>query len=759
GWADAFRARCQASGWLDETRLPQQLAAWLRARRFSAPAKILFSGFDEWTPQQQAFLQALREAGCTVAALTTPAAAPVSARRVSCGDADEEMRSAARWARAILETDPQANIGIVVQDLNACRDRFARILDDVLCPPALMHGKVARPYNLSLGRPLASYPLINDALQMLQIGQRQLRFSTASLLLRSPFLAAAGEEQYARAQLEFSLREHSGATLPLTQLLGLARAQGNVPGLVRRLEAALKSIDALPSRQPVGAWVRTFGQWLDLLGWPGTRTPDSDEYQTLQKFREACSQLVRLDALLGNIEYGEALTRLANLLVQQSFQPAGQEVPVQVLGMLEATGLRFDYLWILGLSDDKWPASPRPNPFIPIAIQRARSLPHASAARELEFARTVTGRLLASAPMVVTSAPQRADDQLLRPSPLIAAVPCVELTQLPQYAHPACAAYLYSVAPPLQDFADAQGPPLPPGPMAGGTGILKSQAACPFQAFASYRLGAKPLTLPAPGLDPAERGALLHTVLERLWRQLGDQARLQALDQTARAALVAQVLEETLRKARLRQPQVFTPRFMALEQERLARVLLEWLGVEAARAPFTVEAREVDREARIGPLTFNTRVDRVDRLAAGGSAIIDYKSGDAKLSAWSGERPDEPQLPCYAVVNREQLQAVLFAVLRPGECGYRGYTRETGVVPGVDAYTQLQSPMDGCGDWSGLLAHWQVVLEGLSSGFASGRAEVAPKKRGSTCRFCHLAALCRIHELEGAPVEDGEDAP
>jgi hypothetical protein len=29
--------------------------------------------------------------------------------------------------------------------------------------------------------------------------------------------------------------------------------------------------------------------------------------------------------------------------------------------------------------------------------------------------------------------------------------------------------------------------------------------------------------------------------------------------------------------------------------------------------------------------------------------VIDYKTGEAKVAAWLGDRPDEPQLPMYAL--------------------------------------------------------------------------------------------------------------
>jgi len=40
----------------------------------------------------------------------------------------------------------------------------------------------------------------------------------------------------------------------------------------------------------------------------------------------------------------------------------------------------------------------------------------------------------------------------------------------------------------------------------------------------------------------------------------------------------------------------------------------------------------------------NLRIDRVDALAAGGVAILDYKSGAHKTMDWYGEHLSHPQL-------------------------------------------------------------------------------------------------------------------
>ena len=68
--------------------------------------------------------------------------------------------------------------------------------------------------------------------------------------------------------------------------------------------------------------------------------------------------------------------------------------------------------------------------------------------------------------------------------------------------------------------------PWPKEQDAGGYGTFKMQAECPFQAFATMRLNARELDRADWGLDPAERGQLVHRALEGVWGEIKDRDTL-----------------------------------------------------------------------------------------------------------------------------------------------------------------------------------------------------------------------------------------
>ena len=753
-WAATFCDASRAQGWLEDARLLDWLATRLRERALPVPRRVLFTGFDEFTPQQREFIESLKAAGTTAEVLVVRPDPGARARHRVEDDARAEERAAAAWAHALLERDPAASIAIVARDLDACRASLARALDDALCPGAAAGLNVARPYDLSLGLPLDSFPVVSGALAALDLLRRRTPFPTVSLLLRSPFLAGADSEREARARLELKLRGRVSEVIGLKALSVFAANQGGLPRLLGALQAMMETGASMPARQAPSAWARDFADALTRAGWPGERALDSSEYQAVIALRDLTGSLVHLDAALGPMSLGEALTLLRRLAAEHIFQPAGGDAPVQVLGLLETSGLCFDHLWVMGMSDTVWPASPRPVAFIPVRLQREYGLPHGSAAIELKFAQRLTERLLSSAADVVVSSPGSEADEELRPSPLVARLPLAEETIAPLQDYRVQLQARHADA--AETYIDVRAPALVDGEqIRGGAYLLAAQSACPFKAFGTFRLGAEALEEPALGPDALERGSLMHVVLHAVWSELQDHAGLMARDGSARRELANRCAAAAVAERATALPEVYTPRVAELERERLARRVVAWLEIEARRPPFRVLESEREHRFRIGPLTLLTRIDRIDELAEGGRLLLDYKTGQVRLQSWLEERPDDPQLPLYAIGQRRDLAAVSYACLKPGETGFVGLAAHAGMPEGIGVYAEKRTRPAEAPDWDALLTYWEKNLTRLAEGYARGDARVDPKT-ALTCERCHLSTLCRIHELRGAEPEEAE---
>ena len=722
GWAQQFQFH---SRWLNRIDSAQQ-TEWLLNHAVTGPSELWLAGFDELTPRQRALLAALEQTGTRLTHFTAPAPAMGAAPSLAgFADATAETEAAAVWSRRRLEANPQARIGVVVQDLEQRRPAFERAFR--LAAPGAFH--------ISLGPLLAARPMIAAALRMLEFGAEQVGWETVSSLLLSPWAARFGEERSRRAAYELVLRR--GPSAPLTAG-GLARHTACPPALSRALWQVDMLRRAWPPEQPPAAWSAAFAALLDAFGWPGSEPLTSQEFQVMEAWRASLSELASTGVAFQSITRTRALEMLRRLAGNKRFEVESPGEPIQIMGLLEAAGGRFDHLWIAGMNDEVWPARPAPNPFVPLALQRQFNLPHASPARELAFATRTSQRLLQSADEVVVSYAKADSERELAPSPLFAMLPRHVTIEAPSTV----ALALDGI--PFETLHDSQAPPMAEGArQSGGTRALEMQAKCPFRAFAEMRLGARELETPEAGLDPRERGGFLHTALELFWKSLPSSAALRAASPELVAEVLAGSVDAALAARRSGDDDALSARLIALERLRLIELLESWIELEKRREiEFTVEEPEQERTVELGGLTVQVRLDRLDRLATGSYALVDYKSRAPQLADWEGERPESPQLPIYAVSAREPLAALSFAQVRSGENLFRGYSTIDGALPGAKAVEPavLAARID----------EWRRVLDALGRDFRAGGAAVDPKDRFDTCKQCHLAALCRVSEKKGA---------
>ncbi len=755
-WASGFDELCAE---LDVT--PRAGLAGLLTKYAGAlptPPALLLTGFDRLTPSQTALLGALSAAGVEIthAVSSEPAASQLV---MEAADEAEELRACAHWLRERLSANPKQRIGVLVPELRGMRAELDRVFRRSLQPTAASRpAGPALPYEFSLGTPLATVPLVHAALALLRWLGAALPAAELTSLLLSDFLAASPEESLALAQTDAALRKRGLLTveLSLPTLLHHADQHADLlpPGVRDRLRAALEAFQQV--RRPRGqgsAARRTHADWaeavpalLDAAGWPGFRESSSVAFQARERWDALLVDLAAVSAVSAPVPWSRFAHELTQAARAARFAAESRDAPVQVLGIAEAAGLPFDAVWLLGANEGRWPAPGRLHPLLAPGLQRDAKMPHGSPEGDFALAEQQLRRVLASAPVFVASYARQIGGQPARPSPLLSAFAVApEAADAP-------------VAPRPRETRcepdEGSAPPWPEERAAGGSEVLKYQAACGFQAFAAKRLGAHPLDEEAWGLDAGERATLLHRALERLWATGdGDAARLHthaellaserdgSLDEKLRAA-IAHAFAGPMREAG---GDPWRTAYFELEQQRLHTRLRRWLEEERKRPPFSVAALEqrIDN-VEVGPLRLNLRVDRIDQIEGGRALLLDYKTADrVNIGLWSGDRPDEPQLPIYAQFGDiPGLAGIAFAQIRAG----KGKTK---------LHALLEGAANGPAFTPELREGWTGALLSLAREFAAGEAPVNPKHGAQTCRVCKLYGICRVRSR--ADAVGGED--
>lgn len=743
-WAQKFISRCTEQHWLDHNSLADHIAEKINANRILPPPHIILLGFTEIAPQYQNLLAICKHKGSEILYYKMPSRNQTT-HQVKVLDSETEILTMARFAKMALSTS--SSIGCVVPNLEVHREQVLKIFADIF---------PERNFNISAGKTLSTYPIIETALHLLKIKSNNISLTSLSQLLRTPFIGEAEIEQNKRAIYDNRLRNSIVTSLSLAELTepqGKFNLTTLCPALAKRLEEFAKQENNTYHKiLSFKEWTPIFLDLLNTLGWPGERSLNSHEYQVVQNsWLPLLNEFMNLDRVIEPQNYATALQYLNCLAANTVFQPESPEASVQVLGLLEAAEIPFEHLWIMGLDDTTWPSRPKPNPFIPLRLQKKLNMPNASAERELIYCQELTLQLQSSASHVIFSYPAQRDDAELRPSFLLKSFPSLtsESLVLSPYTSPAEQIFQTRQVEIVENDA---GPPITADEVIyGGVSIFKKQAECPFKAFAELRLHAKQIEENTLGLKPIDRGNLIHKALELIWQQLENSSNLHTLTDEALKNLIQDRATKAMREL-LPAPSEKNRRYLDLELHRLENLIWNWLQLEKTRPPFKVIAQELEVIANIGNITANMRIDRIDELADGTQLIIDYKTGkNNDYKKWFGARPEEPQLPLYCITNPSTAIGIVFAQIHPSEMNFFGISKTPIHIKSVKTLAEIKQADAML--WDEQTKLWQIHLTELSENFFRGEAEVDPKDSNLTCRQCHLQPLCRIHEHNAAMMD------
>ena len=454
-------------------------------------------------------------------------------------------------------------------------------------------------------------------------------------------------------------------------------------------------------------------------------------------------------------------------IVEKTPETAG----IQILNLMESRGLAFDRLWVVGCHGHVLPQPVLAMPFLdPDELQKMEG---GTPEGQWESAqRNLFCLLASSANVTFTRAASRGEDLPFLPSPLIPD----ESSQ----GSSTNAVDLWKEPPPewlrvrwlREGLKGLRGGSEKVWEKRGGVNFqlpkalrvtqFESLLLCPFKFFAETVLSLEPVNGPQTGIEPRERGEVVHRVLSEFTRGLAAAAP----DWPEDGGKALKFLEETVDKIldkRLEDPFWQVERLRLLGDEKFPGLLKAWLEEERIRGRegWRIEAAEEPFEdLPIGDtgVTLRGRVDRVDSHPDRGKVLWDYKTGDAPPKKEVLEEQVRPQLPAYLLSLKEGRLHRLGQWKGQVEAGYITLKRASEV-----RHLVLKDV-----DWENFLENWiewvKKRLGGPLKGLyiADPKPLPTPSQGEGACKGCPFPNLCgfdvREQEEDEGPSGEGVEA-
>ncbi len=755
-WLVEFEQNCRTNQLISPSRAQLELISTLQDDPSPRPS-LRLSGFDRVLPIQQALFDAWGSWEKIQPETPSPQISFHAAR-----DAHSELEACAWWCSQQLQVDKDARLLVVTQDLALRRGEIERAFRRFNPPTALP------VFELSLGVPLNCLPLVRSALLLLRwlagaVSENEVDWLFASATATGPDEAAALQVAIRKIRWRDQQRTEWSLQNLIKELNGDATP---VSAWVRRMSTGQMALSGMSQLQSHIEWADKVPGLLEIVGWPGSESNTSTEFQVMRRWQRALDTAGSLGFTGRRISWHDFLTDLENIAAEILFAAESADAPIQITGPAESSGLTADAIWLLGADESSWPAIAPMHPFLPAHVQRDATMPHASHAHDWDFSAAITHRLVASAATLHFSLAFQKDDAESRPSRLIKQI-AGEALPLPASMLPPNHQQPLAV-----EYVDSSLVPFHAPEIRGGAGVLSSQSQCPFKAFANARLGAQSWDAAEAGLSAKQRGQILHDVLHSVWsgapQGIRSHAELMAVQDLS--AFIQRHVRKTLKNRTPQSVRDLMPGlYIDLEETRLIRLVSEWLTFERSRFEFEVEETETDHLISVSGLNMKVRLDRVDRLRDDSKLVIDYKTGNVDPMSWNLPRPDDVQLPLYKIFAITPIQqslfetvsgpvagGMVFAEVRTGEACFAGRI--------ADARATLKPDLNAN---SGLVkqkltaaqeAEWREYIKQLADDFVHGRAEVNPRDYPKTCERCGLQSICRVQEPENRARFEEQDA-
>lgn len=769
-----------------------------------------------------------------------------SLKRFALNDETRELEMAAHWAKAQINENPHKKIAIIVPNLTETKSHIEHTFLKVFDPDFYSDNRqfeTNRYVDISASDMLSETPVIHAILSLLNTAQYALNKDQIKGITSSPFWGEGLDNarlhllewvnfysapvievnvfsrEYAKIEMrleqsnkhrdetehvdlftndqlashttpEVLVQEASDSTT--TEKTVENKTQGNASSPAQKLLAFRHTLRKVKAQPDFARW----GEWLiaqlTTLGWPGPRTLNSYEYQAVQSFFSVLNDMQKLDNVrsFGDVSLHSFTQQLNKQLTQTPFHVQTVQAPVQILGLMEAAGLPFDACWITNMNEQQLPASPNPNPFIPLELQIAYDTPRSSPAREYTYAQKLVEQLCQHTTSIIFSYSHNGEN-IVHPSPFIADIPLhlSDRNAIDDTCNIITRNYLHAIHSQDDIFHTiplGTAPPIPENEtLKGGSYHLGLHAKNPLYAFLNDRVGAITPDEENIGMNAMDRGTVIHNVMAHIYTLYTNKHDItQWLNSEHYTQELIQKTENILHHYLSRQHKRIPTLLQNVEVSLLIERINAFLKLEIERPEFTIYAVEKPVRVTINQRHIDLRIDRMDSITTikndnnndkeqntESLIIFDYKSGSTSLSGLQTQPIYDCQLPLYllsqansavqltsnleldlhpAIINGESnmhIAGIGYIELSAKDINYNGICQNANIqIPNFvepEKLTRQQLP----NTWDDACHWWEQQLYDLVTEVSLGQCHYNHRQPNKLLYYDHLLSAIRDEEI------------
>jgi probable DNA repair protein len=739
-WRDEFNSYCVEQKLLSRLRFIEFFIGKQREYKIINKQELLIVGFDNKSPLYQKLIDTLAEKN-KVKDYKNKENKIKRRQKIVCKNIEDEIKEVTQW----VKENPKKKLLIISPELSRFQIKLQNEIDRQIQPNIYNEYDKNNIYNSNLQRPLSNEPIITAAISLLKLNyknQNNTKLIYESLLFNN-WIDKEGYKD--REQLANYINNKKFPKISINSLLKLIKNDPkinnlNLNSLTDILSLILKNQKLWVKKKGIDEWINLTEQYWSEIKISKENNLLSFEINNIESLFKLLNQVKNNQVINHSItfeEYWEILfTQLENT-------PAPKEENnsfIDINGFAENPIKKYDAIWLMNMNTNFWPGKIEFNPFIPKKLQKKYHIYDEVYTKKIDEVRL--NRLKTFSADITISYSEKDGEKQLIPTPGY-----FEELKAKKTSSKINKNKNHNIEE-IEEIEDDKAPEILGSeiPVSGGFRCLENYQKCPAWAFYENRLHLNSFQEDEQDeISKISRGNLIHEFLEKFWKKHKNSINLANMSKKVLQQNIETLINEVIDNYKINKPHL-TPSQIKLESTYYKDLLYQWLIYEKTIRPrFSVIEYEKKYKIKIGRMTFNVKIDRIDQYEDGSRLLIDYKTGAKKpISQWK-IGPTSLQMPIY----------VTYAGIKDISAAGIGYVHNNDVkLIGLSSYSQ--NPIDGelkdCSSskkdedqWQYLVNFWRTTISDLASKFLSGDAKMVFEK-DSDLENCTVKPLLRIAE-------------